>query len=295
MRPFVDAHHHFWDLSLPGYNFWKVYRSPEFAELKASMEGLLGDYEAICHDFLPADLARIGSPIGLQKSVHIETTSPAEWLTEANWIETLHQSTSFPNAHIAACDLTAPGLAGRIAQLKRNSTFRGIRSITFIDSSLLYYQAFWDGLAVLEANDLVLDADFDWTVFPVLSEIAQTFPRLRIVLGHAGFPKLRTDRYFGFWAKALKQLATTPTISCKISGLGMVDHHWTTTSIKPWVDTAIACFGPDRVMFGSNWPVDSLFSSYTDLWAAYAQLIQNFSDADQHAMFVTNAERFYRI
>ncbi len=295
MRPFVDAHHHFWDLSLPGYNFWKVYRSSELAQLKASMEGVLGPYETICQDFLPADLARIGKPIGLQKSVHIETTSPGEWLVEANWIETLHKATGYPGAHIAACNLTEAGLEARIAQLKRNSTFRGIRSITFIDSALLYKQEFWDGLAVLEAHDLILDADFDWTVFPVLSEIARTFPKLRIVLGHAGFPKFRTDLYFSFWAKALKQLAAHDQLYCKISGFGMVDHNWSKASIRPWVDMTIACFGPERVMFGSNWPVDSLFSTYKELWDAYFQLTAGFSDADQNAMFVKNAEQFYRI
>ena len=296
MPDFVDAHHHFWDLSLDGYDFWKVYRGADPDNKKAGMEALFGrSYESICQDFLPADLELLGQPMGLKKSVHIETTCPSEWLGEARWIDSLHQKTGWPSAQIAAVDLKADDIADRVAQLMGLGSFRGIRSITFADPRPLFDSGFWRGLGELNRNALVLDADFDWTLFPVLRDVADRFPDMRIVLGHAGFPKLRTPEYFRCWSRAMAELAATTTIHCKISGLGMADHSWSLSSISPWVQATIDAFGPDRTMFGSNWPVDSLYSEYKDVWEAYETLVQSYQPAERHAMFVKNAEAFYCI
>ncbi len=81
----------------------------------------------------------------------------------------------------------------------------------------------------------------------------------------------------------------------KISGLGMADRLWTIDSLKPWVLGCIEAFGVDRVVFGTNWPVDRLFSSYPDIVNAYRTLISGFSQDEQTKMFSGNAERLFRI
>ncbi len=81
----------------------------------------------------------------------------------------------------------------------------------------------------------------------------------------------------------------------KISGLGMMDRLWTVESLRPWVLGSIEAFGVDRVVFGTNWPVDRMFSSYPDLVNAYAKIISGFTGDEQLTMFSRNAEKLFRI
>ena len=82
---------------------------------------------------------------------------------------------------------------------------------------------------------------------------------------------------------------------CKISGLAMIDHHWSVESIRPWVETCIESFGVDRCMFATNWPVDSLFSDYATVVNAYREIVHDLDPADQRKLFRSNAEGTYRI
>jgi predicted TIM-barrel fold metal-dependent hydrolase len=86
-------------------------------------------------------------------------------------------------------------------------------------------------------------------------------------------------------------------VACKVSGLGMVDHDWTIESIRPWVLHCIEAFGVDRAMFGTNWPVDVLYSSYLRQIDAYRLIVAEagFSRDEQEMLLYRNAERIYRI
>ena len=105
----------------------------------------------------------------------------------------------------------------------------------------------------------------------------------------------RDDEYFATWKRELVNLAEAPNVVIKISGLGMGDNEWTVDSIRPWVMTCIETFGVERSFFGSNWPVDRLYSSYGDVVNAYAEIISGFSQEEQVALFSGNAERIFRI
>jgi predicted TIM-barrel fold metal-dependent hydrolase len=97
------------------------------------------------------------------------------------------------------------------------------------------------------------------------------------------------------WKRELTNLAEAPNMVIKISGLGMCDNRWTVDSFRPWVLTCIETFGIERSFFGTNWPVDRLYSSYPDVVDAYAEIIGAFSRDEQVAMFSGNAERIFRI
>jgi len=117
-------------------------------------------------------------------------------------------------------------------------------------------------------------------------------PELQVALCHAGSPHDRSTAGLNAWTKELELLSALPNVSCKLSGLGMFDHQWTQQSIAPIVQTCLTQFGQDRVMFGSNFPVDSLYSNYTTLFAAMETLVPN----DWHAaVFGDNAARFYEL
>jgi predicted TIM-barrel fold metal-dependent hydrolase len=90
-------------------------------------------------------------------------------------------------------------------------------------------------------------------------------------------------------------MASAENVVMKISGLGMRDPLWTVESLRPYVLGSIEAFGTERVVFGTNWPVDRMFSSYPDLIDAYAAIISGFSEDEQRRMFSGNAERIFRI
>ncbi|WP_291734989.1 amidohydrolase, partial [Leisingera sp. F5] len=106
----------------------------------------------------------------------------------------------------------------------------------------------------------------------------------------AGSPHDRSPAGIAAWAGALRQLSALPNVACKLSGLGMFEHNWTRDSIRPLVDTCLEQFGPERCMFGSNFPVDSLSSDYATLAGTYRELVP----AEQHTLvFGETAARFY--
>lgn len=151
------------------------------------------------------------------------------------------------------------------------------------------------GFAALSRRGLSYDLNIRVPHMTEASSLAHDFPETIILVGNTGNPMEQTDEYFSEWRRELAELAVLPNVIVKISGLGMSDHFWTVDSIRPWVLTAIDLFGPDRAMFASNWPVDGLYSTLSELIHAYRALTASFSDSERNAMFSGNAERYYRI
>ena len=129
-------------------------------------------------------------------------------------------------------------------------------------------------------------------LMPRMAELIAQSPDTKIALCHAGSPYNRTEAGLQRWSKILAHLSDLSNVTCKLSGLGMFDHDWTADKIKPIVDTCIAQFGADRLMFGSNFPVDSLSGSYEKLIQAYEMLT---AEAQQSKIFNSTAKRFYEL
>ena len=125
--------------------------------------------------------------------------------------------------------------------------------------------------------------------------LANEFPNIQIVLDHAGLPMERTKEYFEFWRQGILTASKAENIYIKISGLGMGDNNWNVDSIRPYVLHCIDSFGPSRVIFATNWPIDSLWSSYENVVDSYLDIIQNFSSGEKIAMFSANTKNLYRI
>lgn len=120
-----------------------------------------------------------------------------------------------------------------------------------------------------------------------------------MIVEHAGFPTTRTAEYFHAWRAAMKAFAPLNNVFVKVSGLGMGDRafgrDWTIDTLRPWVEASIEIFGVERSFFGTNFPVDRMFSTYGDLVSAYRTLLAGFGHEDCHALLHGNAERVYRI
>src|SRR5207247_1963911 len=115
------------------------------------------------------------------------------------------------------------------------------------------------------------------------------FPAIAYCVDHAGWPIRRDTDYFGEWRNAIRKFARAENTVVKISGLGMYDHRWTVDSIRPWVLACIEAWGVERAFFGTNWPVDSLFSSYGDVVDAYREIISDLTRDEQAALLAGNA------
>jgi predicted TIM-barrel fold metal-dependent hydrolase len=151
------------------------------------------------------------------------------------------------------------------------------------------------GMRLLRDRQLSFDLDADPETMSDAAELAGSCPDTRIILGHAGFPKQRSPEYFRHWRSKIKVLSGQENVWCKVSGLGMGDHSWTADSIRPWIEECLDCFGVDRCMSGTNWPVDSLYSDYGTLLRAYLNILGGLSDLECNRFFYQNACDCYAI
>ena len=163
--------------------------------------------------------------------------------------------------------------------LDRHAAFpnlRGIRDLRYDDYPS--DETWLRGYASLARHGLVACDDPYVEQMPLARALADRYPEIVLCIDHASYPRRRDDEYFEAWRRGIQLLAGAPNVVIKISGLGMVDHAWTVESLRPWVHTCIEAFGTERSFFGTNWPVDRLYSSYGDVLDAYAAIIADLTD-----------------
>lgn len=285
----IDAHHHLWDLSAVHYPWLMAKGEARF----------FGDPEPIQRDFLVDEFRAMATAQGFTASVHVQVGA-ADPLAEARWIQSVADANpGWPAAQVAFADLADPGRDALLDAYAELPTVRGVRQIVGRapgedaqtgTNALLENPAFLDGLRIAAARGLSFDLQLLPEHYAAMAALIERVPDLQVALCHAGSPYDRTPEGLADWAEKLKVLSRLPNVTAKLSGLGMFDHAWTVDSIRPIVETVMAQFGPDRVMFGSNFPVDSLTSSYSDLVIAYDRLIDA---GDRDAVFGGTAARFY--
>jgi predicted TIM-barrel fold metal-dependent hydrolase len=285
---FVDTHVHFWDLRHPRLTYeWLA---------NGAVHPILGDIEPIKSPRYDAKSfwaeARFS---GLAQAVHVQaavgTPDPVD---ETEWLSEMAKHAPFPFAIVAGADLASPDAAWQLERHCRTPLVRGIRD--FGNGDYLTDPAFERGFALLGDLGLVCDLDCAWQDMPKARDLAARHSEVRVVLEHIGYPRDTKDPdYFRCWRQGITAIAEAPNVSCKISGLGMNREGWTVDDLRPWLLHCIDAFGPSRCVFGSNWPVDRLYSSYDAAVGAFAEIIAPFSDAEQDAMLSGNAERLYRL
>jgi predicted TIM-barrel fold metal-dependent hydrolase len=287
-RPaFVDTHVHFHDFSHPTLRWdWLL---PEAADPD------LGDYGEIkSQRYLPDDYVGETRFQNVAAVVHVQAAigSP-DPVDETQWLEALADRTGIPDGIVAYADLAAPDAEATLERHAAFSRLRGIRDLRYDD--YLSDDAWVRGFSLLERHGLVLCDDPQPAEMGLLAEIASRHPGITVCVDHAGYPKRRDDEYFREWRDGMAKLAGVESTVVKISGLGMVDHRWTVSSLRRWVLTCIELWGTDRAFFGTNWPVDRIFSSYGDVLDAYDELTSDLGEAEREALFSGNARRVFRL
>jgi len=154
--------------------------------------------------------------------------------------------------------------------------------------------AFRNGFAALAERDLVFDANLRIEEAADLLDLADSFPATTIAINNLANPPALDREVLERWTAAMRPLADAPNVVMKISGMGMADHRWTEERIRPWVLRAVEVFTPLRCMFGSNWPVDRLYSSLPHLVAAVGSIVGELGPRASEAVLRRTAERCYR-
>jgi predicted TIM-barrel fold metal-dependent hydrolase len=287
--PFVDAHHHLFDLDHLDYPWLK---EPGWQDVTESA----GDYRMVRSTIgRPSRLFREFYGAHVVKSVHVEAAMDGDPVAETAWLDEVARRNPFPNALVVGCDMEDADATGLLERhLETSALVRGVRPRRHpLEPSTDFLRTY----AVL--GQLGLSYELNASPARILSgrDCALRYPDVQVILGHAGYPIRRDHGYFEMWKSEIAQLGGCENVACKVSGLGMADHAWTVDSIRPWVLHCIDAFGPDRIMFGTNWPVDILYASYLEQTDAYRVIVAEagFSRNEQAAMLSDNARRLYRI
>ncbi len=289
---FVDTHVHFWERPHPKLEWaWLADDAihPQLGEIRP-----LKDMTSYTVNELQADT----TDLNVTKIVHVQAAiGSADPVDETEWLQAMADATGWPTGITGDARLQQPDVEGTLERHCEFSNMRGLRD--FGEGDYLVDPAFHRGYALLEKYNLVYDLDVLWDGMGKAADLAHQFPNIILICDHAGFPQERNDEYFANWRQGMAKLAEAENAVVKISGLGMGDQmaggNWTVDSIRPHVHACIEAFGVERSFFGSNWPVDRMYSTYRELLDAYVELVADFSHDEQVALFSANAERIYRI
>ena len=281
----IDAHFHVWDLE-------KLFYSGLTDEMETTH--VIGDYSPIRRTYLLDEYLANASACRVRKAVHVQAAvghlNPVD---ETAWIQEVSVAANFPVAIIGHADLRESSCGHILDAHMQYPGFRGVRMLS--QPGLLDDPAFYRGMRVLSDRGLVFDLDVDPAEMSSACKLVAAFPKIQFVLEHVGFPK-RTDlNYFKQWQQAIAELAVAPNVACKLSGLSMIYHEPSPECFRPWVHHAWDVFGPQRCLFGSNWPFDGLFSDYPTILRCYLEALTPITDEDRRAFLTANASRIYRL
>jgi predicted TIM-barrel fold metal-dependent hydrolase len=289
----VDSHHHLADLA----------RSYPWLERTGPFP-YHGDDTPIRRTYLLDNyLADIGA-LDLVASVHVENGA-ADTRAETEWIDRVVAEHGLPTVQVAKVDLLSADAAAELDFQAGFASVRGIRDIlnwhpdpryTHRASPAVMSDPLWRTNFALLAP---LGLSFDLQVFPAqlpeAAELAREFADTRIILDHAGMPIGRDPESVAQWRAGMRAMAGCPNVVVKVSALGVNDHRWTVDSIRPFVLDTLDIFGSDRCMWGSNFPVDSLYSTYTRLIEAYHLITSQLTPSERTAFFELTAATAYRL
>ena len=270
----IDSHQHFWRLSRGDYGW------------------LTPDLGALHRDFEPEHLAPLLATNGISATILVQA---AETDAETDFLLDVAARTPFVAAVVGWVDLAAADAPGRIAALARNPRLKGLRPMLqdMADDDFILSDAVAPALAAMVQHGVRLEALVRPHHLPRLARLRQRFPELPVVIDHAakpGFPISSTSD----WARDLAAVAADGVTCCKLSGLVTeAGEGWTAALLSPCVDIILDLFGPERVMWGSDWPVLTLAADYGQWLAACEALLAGQDAAARAAIFGGTARRFY--
>ena len=272
----IDAHFHCWQLARGDYGWLTPALAPLYRDVT------VGDWQAQ------------SAPHGVTGGVLVQAAP-----TEAETAFLLAQADAHPAVLgvVGWADLAAGDAPARIEQLARHPRLKGLRPMLqdLPDAAWILRPALTPALQAMADCHLVLDALVKPVHLPHLLTLAQRHPDLRIVIDHAGKPDIAGAQWQP-WADGMARLASQTPVFCKLSGLlteaGPAPEPG---AVQPWAAHVLACFGANRLVWGSDWPVLELAGRFGPWFAETRQSLAALSPQAQHAVMEGNARRLYRL
>lgn len=274
----IDTHVHFWKVSTN--NWYPALAS--FAEAVGS--------ETLNTDFLPEDYHRDAVGLEVGAFVHVNaTTAPRAFLPEAEWVDDLATANDLDLVMVGTIDpeATSEQIQQDLNAQAAFSRFVGARVFPGIAAEASSAD---DLLNWLEGHGKIFDLVTDPSGAQTWAKKLGEYPNLKVALEHTGSPD---PSDFASWREAMQRLANVPGLMCKLTGLGMVTMSLAEEDLRPWIEETFNIFGSDRVMFGSNVPIETMAGTYADWIATVKAVVGQFSAAEQEKFYVTNARGFY--
>jgi L-fuconolactonase len=271
----IDAHQHFWDLDRFSY----PWMPPAPSKLRQNC--------------LPKDLAPILERNNFDGSIAVQATTLAE---EAPWLLDLASQHALILGVVAWVDLTDPRLGATLDELQKSPKFRGVRHPVHDEADLnwLVREDVIAGLRELARRDLPYDLLLFPEHLPLVPRLAEQVPELRMVIDHIAKPKIARGQMEG-WAQGMERAAEIPQVYAKLSGMitEADPTNWKAEHLVPFVKHVYNLFGPDRLMFGSDWPVCLLAGTWKEVLAAFTQSLGPLPQEARSKLLGETAERFY--
>jgi L-fuconolactonase len=270
----IDAHHHLWTLARGDYGW------------------LTPDLAPIYRDFQLSDLAPHLSAVGIEGTILVQA-APAE--AETKFLLDIAENAELVRGVVGWTDFDAADGVARIDALAARNLLVGLRPMVqdIGDDDWLLGSALAPLLAAMARNGLIFDALVLPRHLPKLLRVIGSHPDLEFVLDHCGKPRLATGE-MAIWQRDIALLAEHPNIVCKLSGLVTeAAPDWQIADLRQAVDHVLACFGPRRMLWGSDWPVVNLAGGYAKWFAAAETLLADLSPDEKADIFGGSAARIY--
>lgn len=273
---FVDAHHHFWKIDRGIYDW-----------ISDDISGIRRNYE-------PVHLSHYLSHLGVAKTVLVQA---AESLIENEAMLAIAAKNDFVAGVVAWVNLDDPAAAKELELLAKNPKVKSIRPVLqgIEDTDWVLRSQVQENISLLPQLGLRFDALIQPRHLNAIDTLSQNIPELKIVIDHAAKPVIANGQAAGdMWEDGMARLAEKPNIYCKLSGLATEQGPgWQAKTLKPVSDHLLDIFGPNRLMWGSDWPVLELSGSYVQWFNVAQELLADLSEHDTQKVMGQTATEFY--
>jgi predicted TIM-barrel fold metal-dependent hydrolase len=290
----IDAHHHIWRFDkTPWLNGPPVPR-------------IFGAYEPLRRDYTIEEYLADARPSGVTQSVYVQVNvAPGEEVEEVAWVQSVAERSGFPHAITAFADLLAADVGDVLDRELAAGNVRAIRQQLHWHEKPLYRfaarpdvmndPAWQRGLKEVARRGLLFELQIFTSQMADATRLARSFPDLTFILMHAGMLEDRSPEGWGAWRAGMRALAACPNVVTKLSGLGTFDRACSVERWRPVVAATIDLFGPSRCLFGSNFPIEKLWTTYGALVAAMQACLADYTAAERQAILHDTAARLYRL
>jgi predicted TIM-barrel fold metal-dependent hydrolase len=293
-QPIIDAHHHIWRLeAVPWLQGPPVPR-------------IFGEYGPLRRDHRIEEYLAGCTAAGVVRSVFIQiNVAPDGEVAEVAWAQSVADQHGFPHGIVGFADLASPRLGAVLDAQAAQPNLRGIRQqlhwhveprYRFAPRPDVTRDPAWRaGLTELGRRGLSFDLQVFTSQMADAAELARQHPDVLFILQHAGMLEDRSTAGWEAWRQGMRLLAACPNVVSKLSGLGTFTHECSVALWRPVVLETLEMFGPDRCLFGSNWPIETLWTSYAAIVDTMRECLVSLTGEERAAALHDTAQRVYRL